>query len=409
MYDSTMKSWLMSHGRTHTSVVTFVNALCEAMKERGLPLDRLNLLVRTIHPTYEFMVLTHSSRSTMDVPIDGTRKVQNRRTHTFGENQVEQFLVEYGHTDEPMFKTSPFQAIIDGESYIRCRLSSHDPAPKFPIFKDLIALGMTDYVAFPLDLSPPDFGMMSMTSACADGFSDEHLMLLQDITPMVSMVLAPLLLREAYQAVLGAYLGEGPASEVYSGRIQMGDVEEIEAVVGFVDMRSFTATTQRAEGTEIIQRLNRFFSALNEVVTEGGGNILKFMGDGALVVFPLTDRDPAAVAQDALLAHSHFRSRLSKLNEEHAADPLGPIEFGMALHIGTVLYGNIGAPNRLDFTVIGPAVNLTARLQGLCPRFGVDMVASEDFAALLPQSFTDIGTHRVRGVQEDVRVFQPQT
>jgi adenylate cyclase len=249
---------------------------------------------------------------------------------------------------------------------------------------------------------------MSMTTSCVDGFSDEQLALLKDIIPMISMVLEPLLLREAYQSVLGAYLGESPAIEVLSGRIQMGDVEEIEAVVGFVDMRSFTATTQQAEGTQIIQRLNRFFSALNEVVTEGGGNILKFMGDGALVVFPLTDRDPSAVAQDALVAHSHFRSRLSKLNEGHDSDPLGPIEFGMAFHIGTVLYGNIGAPDRLDFTVIGPAVNLTARLQGLCPRFGVDMVASEEFAALIPQAFTDIGAHRVRGVQEDVRVFQPQ-
>jgi adenylate cyclase len=408
MYDSNMKSWLMAHGRTHTSVVTFVNALCEALTERGLPLNRINLLVRTPHPTYEFMVLIRSPICTDDVPIEGTEKVQSRHTHVFGEHQVEQFLLQYGHTTEEMFRASPFQAIIDGDPFIRCHLSTSNTTDRFPIFKDLRALGMTDYLAFPFNLSPPDFGIMSMTTSCAGGFSDEHLVLLRDITPMISMVIEPLLLREAYQSVLGAYLGEGPAHEVLSGRIQMGDVEQIEAVVGFVDMRAFTATTQQAEGTEIIQRLNRFFSALNEVVTEGGGNILKFMGDGALVVFPLEDRNPSGVAQDALVAHSRFQSRLSRLNEDHASDPLGPIEFGMALHIGTVLYGNIGAPDRLDFTVIGPVVNVTARLQGLCPRFGVDMVASEDFAALLPQAFTDIGAHRVRGVQEDVRVFRPQ-
>jgi adenylate cyclase len=132
------------------------------------------------------------------------------------------------------------------------------------------------------------------------------------------------------------------------------------------------------------------------------------MGDGALVVFPLDSRDPGSVAQDALNAHRHFREQIHQLNTSSQNEQMGAIEFGMAFHIGTVLYGNIGAPDRLDFTVIGPAVNLAARLEGLCPRFGVDMVVSEAFATLVPDSFTDMGAHRVRGVTADVRVFQPR-
>jgi adenylate cyclase len=186
----------------------------------------------------------------------------------------------------------------------------------------------------------------------------------------------------------------------------LGNVEELEAVIGFVDMRSFTATTQAAEGTQVIHRLNSFFSALNVVVTSAGGLILKFMGDGALVVFPLGNDNTESVAQHALDAHRQFRDRINTINLENEGDPLGPIDFGMALHIGTVLYGNIGAPTRLDFTVIGPAVNLAARLEGLCPRFGVDIVVSEAFAQLLPDAFVDMGTQRVRGVGSDIRVFQ---
>jgi adenylate cyclase len=384
-----------------------MNALCVALEERGVPLARMNLMVRTVHPTYEFMVLTRSSIVTGNVPIETTEKLHSQQLHLFGEYQIEQFLLEHGHTSEAMFVDSPFRAIIDGASSVRCRFADMDGPPEYPIFTDLMDMGMTDYMAIPVDLLPPDFGMMSATSAHANGFSDEDVELLQNIQPLVSLLLSPLLMREASQSILAAYLGDGPAREVYAGRIQLGDVEELEAVIGFVDMRSFTATTQVAEGHHLIQRLNSFFSALNLVVTNAGGIILKFMGDGALVVFPLGSRNPAAVAQDALEAHRQFRGRIHALNTESPDEQLGAIEFGMAFHIGTVLYGNIGAPDRLDFTVIGPAVNLAARLEGLCPRFGVDMVVSEAFATLVPESFTDMGAHRVRGVTEDVRVFQP--
>ena len=401
-----MKSWLLSEGRTFTSPVAFLNALCLALEEHGVPLTRMNLLVRTAHPTYEFMVLTRTSRVVGNVPIETTEKIHSQQVHDFGDYQIEQFLLEHGHTDETMFAESPFQAIIDGAPSVRCRFADVDGTPEFPIFSDLMDMGMTDYMAIPVDLLPPDFGMMSVTSAHADGFSDEDVELLQDIQPVVSLLLSPLLIREASESILAAYLGDGPAREVYAGRIQLGDVEELEAVIGFVDMRSFTATTQAAEGHHIIQRLNSFFSALNLVVTSAGGVILKFIGDGALVVFPLGSRNPAEVAQDALEAYRCFRERVVALNTVNTNEQLGAIEFGMAFHIGTVLYGNIGAPSRLDFTVIGPAVNLAARLEGLCPRFGVDMVVSEEFAQLLPDAFKDMGTQRVRGVGSDIRVFQ---
>jgi adenylate cyclase len=401
-----MKSWLLSEGRTHTSPVTFMNAMCEQLESQGVEFSRVSIMVRTVHPTYEFLVLIRTPASMNGMMVSTTEKIYSRELHDFDQHHIEQFLVEYGHTDEATFASSPFQAIIDGKSMVRCRLQDINGDGEYPIFKDLLAAGMTDYMAIPVDLLPPDYGMMSFCSACPGGFEDEQVALLQEIQPLVSMLLSPLLMRDASQSILAAYLGAGPAQEVYAGRIQLGNVEELEAVIGFVDMRSFTATTRVAEGTQVIQRLNEFFSALNMVVTDAGGLILKFMGDGALVVFPLGEDKTENVAKNALDAHKQFRQRVNTINSDNAQDPLGPIDFGMALHIGTVLYGNIGAPNRLDFTVIGPAVNLAARLEGLCPRFGVDIVVSEAFAQLLPDVFEDMGTQRVRGVGSDIRVFQ---
>jgi adenylate cyclase len=401
-----MNSWLLSQGRTYTSPVTFMNALCEQLEFQGVVLGRVSIMVRTVHPTYEFLVLIRTPTCVDGMLISETDKIYSRKIHEFGQHHVEQFLIEYGHTDEVTFRTSPFQAIIDGADLIRCRLHEVDGEAEYPIFNDLLALGMTDYMSIPVDLLPPDYGMMSFCSSHPSGFRDEDLELIQEIQPLVSILLSPLLMRDASQSILAAYLGDGPAQEVYAGRIQLGNVEELEAVIGFVDMRSFTATTQAAEGTQVIHRLNSFFSALNVVVTSAGGLILKFMGDGALVVFPLGNDNTESVAQHALDAHRQFRDRINTINLENEGDPLGPIDFGMALHIGTVLYGNIGAPTRLDFTVIGPAVNLAARLEGLCPRFGVDIVVSEAFAQLLPDAFVDMGTQRVRGVGSDIRVFQ---
>ena len=267
--------------------------------------------------------------------------------------------------------------------------------------------GMTDYFVMPLPFQDATrTSTMSFASIRAGGFSDLDLERLQMAARIWSSVAERWVLRHIALDLLAHYLGRGPAERVYAGQIERGDVTRIEAAILICDLRNFTAMTDNAQHGEIVTLLNRWFEAIGTAIGAHRGDILKFMGDGLLAVFPL-EEGRTATCDRALDAAQAALAGTDALNKMLAEEGRAPLAFGIGLHWGEVEFGNIGTRDRLDFTVIGPAVNLASRLQDLTKVVGTPILASAAFAAASSRKLRSLGGQRVRGIETEIGVFAP--
>jgi adenylate cyclase len=265
--------------------------------------------------------------------------------------------------------------------------------------------GMTDYFVMPLPFQDATrTSTMSFASTRAGGFSDLELERLQMAARIFSSVAERWVLRHIALDLLAHYLGRGPAERVYAGQIERGDVTRIEAAILICDLRNFTAMTDNAQHGEIVTLLNRWFEAVGTAIGAHRGDILKFMGDGLLAVFPL-EESRNATGDRALDAALAALAGTDTLNQALAQEGRAPLAFGIGLHWGELEFGNIGTRDRLDFTVIGPAVNLASRLQDLTKIVGTPILASADFAAATNRTLHGLGGRRVRGLSGGIEVF----
>ena len=267
--------------------------------------------------------------------------------------------------------------------------------------------GMTDYFVMPLPFQDATrTSTMSFASIRAGGFSDLDLERLQMAARIWSSVAERWVLRHIALDLLAHYLGRGPAERVYAGQIERGDVTRIEAAILICDLRNFTAMTDNAQHGEIVTLLNRWFEAIGTAIGAHRGDILKFMGDGLLAVFQL-EEGRTATCDRALDAAQAALAETDALNKLLAEEGRAPLAFGIGLHWGEVEFGNIGTRDRLDFTVIGPAVNLASRLQDLTKVVGTPILASAEFAAASSRKLRSLGGQRVRGIETEIGVFAP--
>jgi len=280
------------------------------------------------------------------------------------------------------------------------------PVPDMEVIEQLHReFGMTDYFVMPLPFQDATrTSTMSFASIREGGFSTLDLERLQMAARIWSSVAERWVLRHIALDLLAHYLGRAPAERVYAGQIERGDVARIEAAILVCDLRGFTAMTDRTQHGEIVALLNRWFEAIGTAIGAHRGDILKFMGDGLLAVFPLED-SRAATCDRALDASLAALAGTSTLNEQLTSEGRSPLAFGIGLHWGEVEFGNIGTRDRLDFTVIGPAVNLASRLQDLTKLVGTPILVSADFAAAATRPLHGLGGRRVRGLGGGIEVF----
>jgi adenylate cyclase len=205
-------------------------------------------------------------------------------------------------------------------------------------------------------------------------------------------------LRRTASTLLSTYVGRNSGDRILAGHIQRGHFETVRAVIWFSDLRGFTEMSSRASTREVIDTLNGVFECQVPAVEKHGGEVLKFMGDGMLAIFPHTGDDPSAVGDAALAAADEALAAMALL---------APLRIGLALHVGDLAYGNIGGANRLDFTAIGAAVNIASRLEGLTSKLQRPLVLSEDFARLTTRPTAEVGSFELKGVPAPVRVFVP--
>jgi adenylate cyclase len=229
--------------------------------------------------------------------------------------------------------------------------------------------------------------------------------LLRQAARFASAPLSALVTRTTLAALLETYLGRRSAGQVLKGRLRRAEGETIRAVLLYGDLRGFTELSEVTEPAAVIAALDAWFDRIAGAVHAFGGEVLKFIGDGVLAIFPVGDGPPAMACDAALRAVAAARAGMAHLDDERVKQGLPPLPFGMAVHLGDMLWGNIGTADRLDFTAIGPAVNLVGRLEGLCKTLGHNVLISSAVARETTTPLIPLGTHRLRGIAAPCEVF----
>lgn len=376
--------WLARESRRERLIDALLAGVGARLLEDGLPLARVTLQLRTLHPQFY-----------------GARLLWRP-----GMERAE--LALFGHETkvDPGFLNSPVRALFEGAEAIHQRLDLETPAPgEFPIYAELRAQGLTDYVALPMTFTDGTRHACTWATARPGGFRADDLLALGELLPLLAMAIEIRLNRRIARTLLDTYVGRHAGERILAGEIRRGSGLTVRAAIWQCDLRDFTTLSETCPRDEVLEILNRFFEVMGGPVEAEGGEILKFVGDGMLAIFPL---EGEAACYRALQAASAARRGMRALNRERREQGVAPLRFGLALHVGDVMYGNIGTPTRLDFTIIGPSVNVAARLQQLAKELDREVLLSGPFAAMCSCSaefLQPLGRFPLRGVQEPVEVL----
>ena len=294
------------------------------------------------------------------------------------------------------YQGSPFEHVVTTRTSFRRSLEGLVPGRDHATLFEQAEAGGTDYLAIPVEYGDGSIQTGAFTSNRPGGFTDRDLALIEGLAHAIAAAFEPAAMRHSMESLLEVYLGSGPAGRVAQGDFQRGQTTEIEAAVLVTDLRNFTGLSERLAPSELLDHLGAYFEAVVDAVRAEGGDVLKFVGDGVLSVFPAD----ATGRRDACLRAARGVAR-AFANPSVAGTP-----FVAALHVGPVVYGNIGSIDRLDFTVVGPTVNHVSRLEGIAKLLDRRAVCSQEVASELPAGMVeDLGTHALKGIAEERRVF----
>jgi adenylate cyclase len=374
--------WLMEGARSAPLPTAFLKELCERLVAAGIPLWRAAAFVRTLHPdTYGRAFIWRQG----------------------GEVTVNAADLDIEET--PEFIRSPVALVQSSARELRCRMDDPE-SHRFPFFDDMRKEGVTDYIALPLIFTDGSVHVSSWTTKEAGGFTEEHLAALRQVVPPFARIGEIFAMRRTATALLDTYVGNSAGERIWAGQIRRGHAEAMQAAIWLSDLRGFTALSDRLAPETVVDILNQYFDCQVPVIREHGGEILKFMGDGLLAVFPIAKDggNLSEVCGRVLEASRQARANIDAMHYP-SGDAVERFRFGVALHIGGILFGNIGGMSRLDFTCIGPAVNLAARLEKIAARTHRTVVASAAFAGACASDWTDLGEFPIAGFSKAQRVF----
>jgi adenylate cyclase len=369
--------WLIDGARSAPQPHQVLTQLCERLVACGIPLWRVAVFVRTLHPN-----------------VMGRRFVWRPGA----EIEVREAPYELPETGD--FLDSTIARVYLTEKPIRRRLADPDCPLDFPILAERRAEGVTDYLASPLFFTDGTIHVVTSTTREPGGFTNEQIAGIEAIITPLARVAEVLALRRMASTLLDTYVGHDAGERILAGHIRRGDIEEIHAAIWLSDMRGFTALADSLPPRVMIDLLNRYFDCQVPVIIDQGAEVLKFMGDGLLAIFAIAG-DETEVCKRALAAARQAQANIAAL----ASSAMPGLRFGLALHIGDVLYGNIGSGNRLDFTCIGPAVTCAARIEKLASQLGRAVLASGEFARYCPGDFTALGEFSLAGFSAPQLIF----
>ena len=377
-----LADWLLAEGRFLTDNATLLGELCQRLADAGVPLDRASLHLRSLHPLYR-----------------GVSRIWKP-----GQPIGEQFL-DHGLEKTATYLESPVRAVAQRHRRLDWRLDRGGALP-FAILDELRDEGYVHYVIAPVPYAAGPVNALSWATKRPGGFPPEALQLMDALLPTYSAVIESKMLVRFIENLLGTYVGREPSQLILQGQIRRGDLRTITAAIMLIDLRDFTMLTNIFSPRAVIRLLNEYFDCVFPPIREHGGEILEIMGDGVLAIFRRDGRDNAlAACRAALLAGQQALAALAERNRRRGGT--GPVlQAGLALHYGTLSYGNIGSGDRLEFTVIGADVNLTSRIEQFCRQLDRSLIMSQAFAEYLDRPVWEIGHYELRGFSKLHRLFE---
>ena len=392
-----LQLWAVREGLRRAPAAPLFEDFCRRLIGFGVPLWRAFAGMRTLHP--QWAGYTYTWRRDHDA-VHPTRR-------------------ERGRAYERDLRDSPYQHLRDAATgpdmplRLRRRLIDDGAQHDFPVVEQLAIAGATDYVAelIPVGMVSeafPDSGIgFSFATDHIEGFGENDLKLIQAVLPAVALAIMSDAAHTIAAELLAAYLGADAGRRVHAGVVERGSVESIRAVLWYADIRGFTPLADATPGPVLIEMLDDVFEALTAALRPRGAQVLKFLGDGMLASFAFVDATCTETCGRALDAAAEAMRSIDRFNADRTrtGKPIAVVD--LALHVGEVLYGNVGAVDRLDFTVIGPAVNEVARIESLCEPLGRKVLVSAALAAAVADGkrLEPLGAHVLRGVREPAEIF----
>jgi adenylate cyclase len=381
--DSEVLRWLTNDTRSERFVDNIFTELCVRLQRAGIPVKRASLHLLIYHPQW----------------------LGARIMWADGKREAELSRVDYDVRERSEYINSPANEIHDGATEVRENLE-RDPSlgRRHAVYDELRANGLTDYVAWPLHHTLGKRHMVTFATDRPGGFDDADIASLLELLPILALVSEIRMKNRLARTLLETYVGSHAGELILAGATRRGSGTTVRAAIMICDLRDFTRISDNWPRDDVIHLLNDYFDAMSEPIARHGGEILKFIGDGLLAIFPLSQ--PSACA-DLLRAVSEARQAIIAMNEKNGETGREPVNYGIGIHVGDVMYGNIGSRSRLDFTVIGPAVNMASRLEALTKQLGRTVLLSRAFADFVKNDFDleRVGEHKVRGFSDPIELF----
>ncbi|HUB96505.1 MAG TPA: adenylate/guanylate cyclase domain-containing protein [Stellaceae bacterium] len=374
--------WLLIEGHRASACAELLDGLAWRLNGVGVPVWRATLSVGTLHPQHlGFTVRWWRDR-----------------------DRVEEIDIKHGVSITADYLDSPMRPAMEHGIQVRYRLEQ-DAIEQFPLLEELRQSGATDYLACPLTFLNARHHTATFATDRPGGWSDADIAAIEQILPALGVVVEAKAMRQLMANVLDTYLGRTIGRHILRGEVQRRQGEQIRAALLATDLRGFTTLSDRLPADELIALLDDYFDAVTSPIQSRGGEVLKFVGDGLLAIFPTREGDEDRAVSHALAAAEEALALIDAVSERRRNEGQTMFRIGIGLHVGTVFYGNVGAVDRLDFTAIGPAVNLVCRLETLTKRLDRQLVVSRDAALLAGRPLVGLGTHPVRGLAEPEDVF----
>lgn len=375
--------WLTNGTRDERFIDDIFAQMCIRLQQAGIPLKRATLHVLINHPQW----------------------LGARMMWSDGMRNAEIALVDYEVRERSEYIGSAASEIQDGAEEVRERLEQ-DPTlgRKHTLYDEMRAKGLTDYVAWPLLHTLGKRHLVTFATDRPGGFDGAHIAGLKKLLPVLALVSEIRIKNRLARTLLETYVGSHAGELILAGATRRGTGTTVRAAIMICDLRDFTKISDNWPRDDVIDLLNDYFDAMSEPIARHGGEILKFIGDGLLAIFPLSQPNACA---NLLHAVTEARQAMAALNERNNGTGRAPLNYGIGVHVGDVMYGNIGSSSRLDFTVIGPAVNMASRLEALTKTIGRKVLLSRAFADLVENEFAleHVGQHEVRGFSKPIELF----
>ena len=377
-----LTDWLIREGRFLPDNTELFTEFCDRVAAAAMPLDRATLHLRALHPQYR-----------------GVARIWRRG------RPLEVRFMDHGIEKTATYIESPVRAVAEAGERLDWRLDGNTPLP-FPLLDELREEGYTQYVIAPFVYAEGLVNAISWATARPGGFAEDEAHFLSDMLPALSVIVEQKAMRRFVGHMLTTYIGAEAGRLILDGQVRRGDVRTMTAALMLVDLRDFSLLSDRMRPRAVIRMLNDYFDCVIPPVHEQGGEVVEIMGDGVLAFFhQVPGRSAKEACRDALAAARQGLAALAERNRrQRPGAPL--LQAGVALHYGTVSYGNIGSGDRLDFTVIGPDVNLTSRIEHFCRELDRPLIMSQEFAGHLDRPVWELGHFQLRGFAKLHRLFE---